>query len=310
MVIDKLIQKIPSTTRIIDSFGNTMDFSRSRSVAIEYNDFKKISDFFNKPHNSTDIVGTLYVSKLCEIDRSEIKDWCLEQGIPKTNRHEKASTHIHSKSFFDSMKEFFNISNSSWETYYYYSSCFTHEDRSKKGKPYKVLTYLYYHHTIRGLLNKISDSKVTIGKNNIFEENLLPTIKDSKGIELNDEFLKTLNEMFSSKEQDNIDMGLDLLSNIPIHPDNIAIIALFLNSHRDKFKWGSGLSLKNKRFKPTRIYMSQLGIQPLQTFPKVLKSVKNLDGFTNKQEILGTALKNYINALVNDDIVKDLKVNV
>jgi hypothetical protein len=77
----------------------------------------------------------------------------------------------------------------------------------------------------------------------VYDEDLLkPLNKD--GIKLDEDYLKTLNSMFESKNQDNINLALEMLSNVSIE-DNSLTIALFLNKHYPLFSWGSGLTIKN-----------------------------------------------------------------
>ena len=79
--------------------------------------------------------------------------------------------------------------------------------------------------------------------NIIFDEDLLLNLNED-GIELDEEYLSTLDSMFESKSQDNINLALEMLSNVNIEKHSLTI-ALFLNKHKDKFSWGSGLSINN-----------------------------------------------------------------
>jgi hypothetical protein len=66
--------------------------------------------------------------------------------------------------------------------------------------------------------------------------------------------------MFNSKSQDNINLALEMLSNVNIEK-YLLIIALFLNKHKNKFSWGSGLSINNNSsFKSTLKYLESKNI--------------------------------------------------
>lgn len=95
--------------------------------------------------------------------------------------------------------------------------------------------------------------------NIIFDEDLLePLNKD--GFELDDEYLSTLDNMFESKSQDNINLALEMLSNVNIEKHSLSI-ALLLNKHKNKFSWGSGLSITNNAsFKSTLKYLKSKNI--------------------------------------------------
>ena len=66
--------------------------------------------------------------------------------------------------------------------------------------------------------------------------------------------------MFESKLQDNINLALEMLSNVNIEKNSLTI-ALFLNKHKSKFVWGSGLSINtNNSFKSTLKYFKSKNI--------------------------------------------------
>ena len=93
----------------------------------------------------------------------------------------------------------------------------------------------------------------------IFDENIMDPLNED-GFELDEEYLTTLDGMFESKSQDNINLALEMLSNVNIEKNSL-IIALFLNKHRSKFSWGSGLSItKNNSFKSTLKYFKSKDI--------------------------------------------------
>jgi len=94
----------------------------------------------------------------------------------------------------------------------------------------------------------------------IFDENLMDPLNED-GFELDEEYLTTLDGMFESKSQDNINLALEMLSNVNIEKNSLTI-ALFLNKHKNIFSWGSGLSItKNNSFKSTLKYFKSKNIK-------------------------------------------------
>jgi hypothetical protein len=84
--------------------------------------------------------------------------------------------------------------------------------------------------------------------NILFDEDVLPLI-NSDGFDLDPAYLDTLDSMFESKTQENIDLALEMLSNVDIEKHALTL-ALFLNKHMDKFIKGSGLNIyQNRSFK-------------------------------------------------------------
>ena len=95
--------------------------------------------------------------------------------------------------------------------------------------------------------------------NVIFDNDLLEPLNED-GFELDNEYLSTLDDMFNSKSQDNINLALEMLSNVNIEKHSLTI-ALFLNKHKKKFSWGSGLSItQNNSFKSILKYLKSKNI--------------------------------------------------
>jgi hypothetical protein len=115
---------------------------------------------------------------------------------------------------------------------------------NKKYEEYYV-KIIYRENTIIELINITFLLKTHPEINIIFDEDLLLLLND-EGLTLDNEYLETLDNMFESKSQDNINLALEMLSNINIKQYSFQI-ALLLNKHKDIFIHGSGLSLKHNR---------------------------------------------------------------
>ena len=95
--------------------------------------------------------------------------------------------------------------------------------------------------------------------NILFDEDFLTDL-NAEGIELDNDYLSTLSSMFESREQANINLALEMLSNVNIEK-NYFSIALLLNRYQNLFSWGSGLSMsQNKSFKSIEKYLQDKGI--------------------------------------------------
>jgi hypothetical protein len=103
----------------------------------------------------------------------------------------------------------------------------------------------------REVLN-VYEAVVTLYKNPriniVFDEDILPLI-NIDGLDLDPDYLSTLDSMFESKNQENINLALEMLSNVDLEKYTLTL-ALFLNKHMDKFFKGSGLNInQNRSFK-------------------------------------------------------------
>jgi len=84
--------------------------------------------------------------------------------------------------------------------------------------------------------------------NIIFDEDILP-IFNQNGLEFNQDYITTLDSMFESEDQENINLALEMLSNIDLEKYSLAL-AMFLNKHAGIFYKGSGLNIyQNRSFK-------------------------------------------------------------
>jgi hypothetical protein len=115
----------------------------------------------------------------------------------------------------------------------------------------------------REILN-IYEAIVTLNKNPninvVFDEDIL-TLINSDGLDLDPDYLSTLDSMFESKDQENINLALEMLSNVNIEKHSLTL-ALFLNRHMDKFYSGSGLNInQNRSFKSFIKYFDSKKVQ-------------------------------------------------
>jgi hypothetical protein len=136
--------------------------------------------------------------------------------------------------------------------------------------------------------------------NILFDEDFLMDL-NSNGIELDADYLATLNSMFESKEQANINLALEMLSNVNIEK-NYFTIALFLNKYQNLFSWGSGLSItQNKSFKSIEKFLKDKGINyqaDWRSFNAAL--YKNVQNDPEKTEIIVRSVLENLNKYMKE----------
>ena len=267
----------------------------------EKKDYEKlINSLLNQKVNTT-LNGKIYLGKLSSLPRHKIKDYFKENKVSKTSRLDQSDTIILNKEHLVEFNKMFESGSSWYrlkpckiyrfdsehdkeyiENYSksYYNGSIIHdepftimirEDNKNKITP-KLVNFLqgkksedvFYKNLYREKnLVEVHNYLEYILKNPnvkvIFDENIMDPLNED-GFELDEEYLTTLDGMFESKSQDNINLALEMLSNVNIEKNSLTI-ALFLNKHRSKFSWGSGLSItKNNSFKSTLKYFKSKDI--------------------------------------------------
>jgi hypothetical protein len=123
----------------------------------------------------------------------------------------------------------------------------------------RYIESLYRNTYTKEILNYLDLALKNPSLNILFDEDFLTDL-NADGIELDNDYLTTLSSMFESREQANINLALEMLSNVNIET-NYFTIALLLNRYQNLFSWGSGLSMtKNKSFKSIEKYLQDKGI--------------------------------------------------
>lgn len=261
----------------------------------EKKNYKNLIDSLLNQKIDTTLTGKVYLGKLSTLPRHKIKDYFKENKVSKTSRLDQSDTIILNKEHLVEFNKIFesalswrrlkpckaykfdseqdkNYIESVSQSYYQENIIFNNsfiiivtEDNKNKTTP-KLVNFLqgkkpedlYYKSLYReNRFVEIHNYLEYILKNPhvkvIFDENIMEPLNED-GFELDEEYLTTLDGMFESKSQDNINLALEMLSNINIEKNSLTI-ALFLNKHRNKFSWGSGLSItKNNSFKSTLKY--------------------------------------------------------
>lgn len=249
----------------------------------------------------TKLTGKVYLGKLSSLPRHKIKDFFKENKVNKTSRLDQSDTIILNKEHLIEFNKLFgsgpswhelkpckaykfesehdknfikNVSKSWYQGNIIFDNSFIiviTEGNKLKITP-KLVNFLqdkksedlYYKSLYREKNNiEVHNYLEYILKNPhvkvVFDENIMEPLNED-GFELDKEYLTTLDGMFESKSQDNINLALEMLSNVNIEKNSLTI-ALFLNKHKNKFAWGSGLSItKNNSFKSTLKYFKSKDI--------------------------------------------------
>ena len=125
-------------------------------------------------------------------------------------------------------------------------------------------------------------------------------ILNSDGIELDAEYLETFHSMLKSNEPADIQLALEMLTNINLEKDGLTV-ALLLNEYKDKFSWGTGNQSQayktlNKYFESKEIYWKH----DFRGFSAGLWNYYSNDD--NSKEIISGFVQNNINKYLNTTI--------
>lgn len=118
---------------------------------------------------------------------------------------------------------------------------------SKEIEPYVLQEGLKEYHNVDRSANMLSTFEMIdyVGKypdkEIMYDEDILEKL-NADGIDLDEDYINTLENMFKSGEKDNINLALEMLSHVNIN-NNALTIALLLNRYSNTFNWGSGMNV-------------------------------------------------------------------
>jgi hypothetical protein len=256
---------------------------------LEYEIYKEsIKNLLNKSHE-VKFGEKIYLGKLSNLPRHKIKEYFQTNKINKTSKLNQSDTIILNKQYLQELGHIFGINTDYTykilhlkELYFfeledndfiinntqYYNNItkelpfcllINHNDKHKitpklkdflQNKTPKELYHKSFYRE-RNLIEIFSYIEYIFKNphvNIIFDEDLI-VLLNKEGFELDNDYLSTLDDMFNSRSQDNINLALEMLSNVNIEKYSLTI-ALFLNKHKNIFAWGSGLNItQNNSFK-------------------------------------------------------------
>jgi len=93
--------------------------------------------------------------------------------------------------------------------------------------------------------------------NIIWDDTILETL-NSEGIDLDDDYISTLDSMFASRESDNIRLAIEMMANVNLNKFGLTI-ALLLNKYKEAMNWGNG-NTGSQAYKTLDRYFKNKGI--------------------------------------------------
>jgi len=142
---------------------------------------------------------------------------------------------------------------------------------------------------------------------NIIWDDVLLESLNSDGLDMDDEYIEVLYSMFDSKEQDNIKLALEMLSNVNLEKHGLTV-ALLLNKYNNVFTWGSG-NTGSQALKTLILYFKNKGIDWKADYRKFSTGLFSF--YKNDEESIKIIKKFFIDSLNNYlDLDKDFNIQL
>jgi hypothetical protein len=135
---------------------------------------------------------------------------------------------------------------------------------------------------------------------NIIWDDIILEKLNSEGIDLDDDYVNTLDSMFASKEPDNIRLAVEMMSNVNLEKFGLTI-ALLLNKYNQSMSWGNG-NTTSQAYKTLDRYFKNKGIDWKRDYR--LFSAGLYKNYANNEEA-----KNIIEQFVLQNINRHLSEN-
>ena len=135
---------------------------------------------------------------------------------------------------------------------------------------------------------------------NIIWDDIILEKLNSDGIDLDDDYVNTLDSMFASKEPDNIRLAVEMMSNVNLEKFGLTI-ALLLNKYNQSMSWGNG-NTTSQAYKTLDRYFKNKGIDWKRDYR--LFSAGLYKNYVNNEEA-----KNIIEQFVLQNINRHLSEN-
>lgn len=259
---------------------------------------KQINKILSQPKN-LNFGKTIYTSSLSSIQRFKFKEYIASKKLKRTSRQEYCDTIIVDKTIFDNTLKFLNklsksniIRNVQDEKLYNDFARYVRNNiyrglnlplsqrnllvllpddinviHNKDVKRFIQNNYveqvhycsLYREKNIENAILLLDFLKTHPNVNIIFDEYLLEEL-NSDGIDLDKEYIDTLENMFNSNQNDNIKLAIEMLSNVNLEKNSLTI-ALLLNKYQRVFDHGKGITPSSmSSFKAIDKYYKSRGI--------------------------------------------------
>ena len=219
------------------------------TIILDKNNLTDILYFFNKINNKAYIINKFDNHDLSvTLNYFFDKQWknhyrkiAIRDTISRINQNNTfiiVDEEIYNTKYY--IKEFRKIIESSEATLFYYDDLYRNKNIEET---IKLLDFLQTH----------PNTQI------IYDEYLLELL-NSDGIELDNDYLDTIENMFKSNQEDNIKLAIEMLSNVNLQKDSLTI-ALLLNKYQHVFTHGSKITPSSMNsFKSIDKYYKSCGI--------------------------------------------------
>ena len=142
---------------------------------------------------------------------------------------------------------------------------------------------------------------------NIIWDDVLLDSLNSDGLDMDDNYIDVLYSMFDSKETENIQLALEMLSNVNLEKHGLTV-ALLLNKYKMTFEWGNG-NTGSQALKTLTLYFKNKGIEWKKDYRTFSTGLFNF--YKNDEESTKIIKKFFIDSLNNYlDLDKDFNIQL
>jgi len=321
------------------------EYSYSSKQYFNPEDLDEISkglDIIYSNKGNGNLVGPVYIGKGSNIPRHKIKEFFKENSLKKTSLIEKSNCVVFDKQvikqlihyykgeevktavipftqkIFDYIENDYSLilkqKNHKFNTYHIKYLNDTYNDFPLDFK--KVIGDITFTKTIAvnnyrtknvSELWEIIECYLTNPHGNIIWDDVLLESLNSDGLDMDDEYIEVLYSMFDSKEQDNIKLALEMLSNVNLEKHGLTV-ALLLNKYNNVFTWGSG-NTGSQALKTLILYFKNKGIDWKADYRKFSTGLFSF--YKNDEESIKIIKKFFIDSLNNYlDLDKDFNIQL
>lgn len=242
----------------------------------EFNSHVSKLTSLNETLGNGKIGNLLYIGKGSNLPRHKVKSFIEEKQLKKTTIIEKADTVVFDKKLIGDVLKWYKSSKETkvaiipfTEKIYSFISKHSNDNNNVFIKKFNAKAslviyedmYQKYPHKFKTFFGKLDfksfyelnsyrtqnlkniketiDYYFTNPHGNIIWDDSLLDVLNNDGIELDDEYISTLDSMFASGDSDNIKLALEMLANVNLEKFGLTI-ALLLNKWKSQLSWGSG----------------------------------------------------------------------
>ena len=273
----------------------------SDTVVFDKQAIKSLKDWFNM--NIEDVYIVPFTQELYDLLKEEIKSYEKSYSNQSWLKNKV-------KEFYTSLEKNFNLGNK-----VVIDSDINNNNNLNKNlkllfkniKPQKSYTqYSYRTKNISELWETVQYYLTNPHGNIIWDDVLLDSL-NSDGLDMDDNYIDVLYNMFDSKEPENIQLALEMLSNVNLEKYGLTV-ALLLNKYKMTFEWGNG-NTGGQALKTLSLYFKNKGIEWKKDYRTFSTGLFNF--YKNDEESTKIIKKFFIDSLNNYlDLDKDFNIQL